>query len=188
MIRWCRVYSQCLVKERFGVVYHECHVSILLNDLAFFVSTPGLAVWVRHWGMDVSKNFPHSERHYRPSAQWRADRETWLQDEARISQKNVVFKQRVPPNTRPRRPALLECLTGRGSLLGAWQGRGFGTPHSPAPLACNCEEILACVVHCTHAIIRLAIVRRMTRRNQVQNATQRRPALCVVVRQNRTRS
>lgn len=107
VVRWRRVDLKRVIEERFGVSYHERHVSTLLKRLGF----SHVSARPRHPGQDPSvmdafkKNFPTILNSHTGHLLRGKRIEIWFQDEARIGQKNGVVRQWAKRGTRPRQPA-----------------------------------------------------------------------------------
>src|ERR1700730_16387180 len=107
VVRWRRVDLQRIIKLRFGVDYHERHISTLLKRLGF----SHMSARPRHPAQNAEtieafkKNFPRTLRAHLADLPPRASVEIWFQDEARIGQKNAIIRQWARRATRPRQPA-----------------------------------------------------------------------------------
>jgi len=107
VVRWRRIDLKRLIKERFGVDYHERYVGKLLKELGF----SHMSARPRHPGAGrschgrVQKNFARTLSAHLADLPQGTPVEIWFQDEARIGQKNGIVRQWARRGTRPRQPA-----------------------------------------------------------------------------------
>ena len=95
VVRWRRIDLKAVIRDRFGVDYHERSVSRLLHDLGFSL----ISARPRHPDQDpeiletFKKNFPptlaSAAAHLPPATPI----EIWWQDEMRLGQKNGLVRQ-----------------------------------------------------------------------------------------------
>ena len=102
-----RSICRSVIKERFGVDYHERYVGdaaegarLLPHERA--AAPPGAG---RRDHRDVQKNFPRTLSAHLADLPKGTPVEIWFQDEARIGQKNGLVRQWARRGTRPRQPA-----------------------------------------------------------------------------------
>lgn len=106
VVRWCRIDLQRIIKERFGLAYHERHVGTFLKELGF----SRLSGRPQHPQQDnqvieMLKNFADMlSAHLRGRSRTKRI-EIWFQDEARIGQKNARARIWTRKGNRSRLPA-----------------------------------------------------------------------------------
>ncbi|WP_185230109.1 IS630 family transposase [Acetobacter aceti] len=161
VVRWRRVDLQRVIEERFGVSYHERHVSALLKRLGF----SHVSARPRHPGQDRSvmdafkKNFPTILSAHTGHLPRGRRIELWWQDEARIGQKNGLVRQWARRGTRPRQPA--DQRYENAWLFGAicpalGKAAGLVLPFTgTASMQLHIEEISRCVARGAHAVVLL---------------------------------
>ena len=107
VVRWRRIDLQRVIRESFGVEYHERHVSTLLKKLGF----PHMSARPRHPAQDgeiveaFKKNFQRTLKAHLAVLPKGKPIEIWFQDDARIGQKNGIVRQWARRGTRPRQSA-----------------------------------------------------------------------------------
>ncbi|MFT8948619.1 MAG: IS630 family transposase [Acetobacter aceti] len=161
VVRWRRVDLQRVIEERFGVVYHERHVSTLLKRLGF----SHVSARPRHPGQDPAvmeafkKNFPRILSAHTGHLPKGKSIEIWFQDEARIGQKNGIVRQWARRGTRPSQPA--DQRYDNAWLFGAicparGKAAGLALPFTgTASMQLHIEEISRCVTRGAHAVVLL---------------------------------
>jgi hypothetical protein len=105
-VRWRRIDLQKVIKDRFGIEYHERSVSRLLHELGFsHVSArprpPGQNANALE---DFKKEFPARVAEIVKAVPEETPIEIWFQDEMRVGQKNGLVRQWARQGTRPRQP------------------------------------------------------------------------------------
>ncbi|MBS1082094.1 IS630 family transposase, partial [Gluconobacter kondonii] len=161
VVRWRRVDLKRVIEERFGVSYHERHVSTLLKRLGF----SHVSARPRHPGQDPSvmeafkKNFPRILSAHTGHLPKGKPIEIWFQDEARIGQKNGVVRQWARRGTRPRQPA--DQRYANAWLFGAicparGKAAGLALPFiGTDSMQLHLDEIARCVARGAHAVLLL---------------------------------
>ncbi|WP_085948200.1 MULTISPECIES: IS630 family transposase [Acetobacteraceae] len=161
VVRWRRIDLQRVIRERFGVIYHERHVSTLLKRLGF----SHVSARPRHPGQDPAvmeafkKNFPRILSAHIGHLPKGKPIEIWFQDEARIGQKNGIVRQWARRGTRPRQPA--DQRYENAWLFGAicparGKAAGLVLPFvGTASMQLHIEEISRYVARGAHAVVLL---------------------------------
>ncbi|MFV0409886.1 MAG: IS630 family transposase [Paracoccus sp. (in: a-proteobacteria)] len=107
VVRWRRVDLQRVIRDRFGVSYHERHVGHILHQLGF----SHISARPQHPAQDAEviegfkKNFADRLKTILKDLPEDTPVEIWFQDEMRLGQKNSRVRQWARKGTRPRQPA-----------------------------------------------------------------------------------
>ncbi len=107
VVRWRRIDLKRVIRERFGVDYHEryvgdAHEGTRLLACERQAAPPGAG---RRNRRGLQKNFARTLSAHLADLPKGTPVEIWFQDEARIGQKNGIVRQWARRGTRPRQPA-----------------------------------------------------------------------------------
>ena len=162
VVRWRRVDLQRVIRERFGVAYHERTVGKLLATLGF----SHISARPRHPAQDDAtiaafkkKSFPATLTAHLAHLPKSTPVEVWYQDEARIGQKNGLVRQWARTGSRPRQPAdqRYESTYLFGAICPArGTGAALAMPHADTEaMQAHLDEIARTVARHAHAVLLL---------------------------------
>ena len=179
VVRWRRIDLQKVIRERFGVDYHERHVGTLMKAARLLAcerpaAPPGAG---RRDRRGLQKNFARTLSAHLAELPKGKPVEIWFQDEARIGQKNGIVRQWARRGTRPRQPADQRYKS--AYLFGAiCPARGTGAalalPFADTEaMQLHLDEISRHVAPGAHAVLLLDRAGWHTTRNSTSRTTSR---------------